>query len=96
MINLKKPCASGQAIRFERWRNREANSFVGAGSVGDNQVSCKRVEVALLAFYGSIKRFEVDGSKYAVHTYIIYGRCDKMKERRDDENLCRASWANEL
>lgn len=70
-INLKEPGAAGKSVGFERRRYGEADSFVGARFVGDDEISGKWVEAAFVAFDGGVERFEIDGGVNFIHKISI-------------------------
>ena len=61
LAHLKQPSAAGNAVAFERWRHRQTDGLVRAGLVRHHKVRVERIEVALLALYGGIEGFQVDG-----------------------------------
>lgn len=62
LLYLEQSYSSRNPIGFQRRGDGQADRFIGAASVSYHKVGSQRIQASLDTFYGSVKRFQVDGN----------------------------------
>ena len=60
--HLEKACPSADAVLLQRGRHGQADGLFRAAPVGHHQVGGQRVQSALHALHGGVKRLQIDGN----------------------------------